>query len=148
MPGPDQSVCCPFISTRFCLTLDLARTSLDKGARNIWPSSNTRIGRVSSWKGLYARYLYVFGSCADRSYSDILAEMQLPQSGISRYETFMNSYLPDGMHYSDEEHGLYQTDQNVNAIEDKYYCAQIQLRITLNSIHNELYDKNRQSKYK
>jgi hypothetical protein len=72
--------------------------------------------------------------------------MELPQSGISRYETEMNSYLPDGIHFSDEEHG-YQTDKKITAIEVKYYCAQIQLRITLNSIHNALYKSDARSEY-
>lgn len=72
--------------------------------------------------------------------------MQLPQSGISRYETFMNSHLPDGIHFSDEEQG-YTADQKITAIEVKYYCAQIQLRITLNSIHHGLYHKDAPSEY-
>jgi hypothetical protein len=58
----------------------------------------------------------------------------------------MNSYLPDGIHFSDEEHG-YQTDKKITAIEVKYYCAQIQLRITLNSIHNALYATAARSEY-
>jgi hypothetical protein len=66
--------------------------------------------------------------------------MPLPQSGISRYETFMNKYLPSGIHVSEEEHGVYHTDQNVDEVELKYYWGQIQLRITLNSAHASLYD--------
>lgn len=72
--------------------------------------------------------------------------MQLPQSGISRYETFMNAHTPSGIQFSDEEHGVYQTDQGVTELEVKYYWTQIYLRITLNSIHHELYDKNKPSK--
>lgn len=89
---------------------------------------------------------YAYWSCLQLE-SDILAELQLPQSGISRYEAFMDSYLPSGIHFSDEEHGVYQTDQKVQAVEVKYYCAQISLRITLNSIHNSLYEKEKLSKY-
>lgn len=90
---------------------------------------------------------YAYWSCLQLE-SDILAELQLPQSGVSRYESFMNEYLPSGIHYSDEEHGVYQTDRKVQAVEVKYYCAQISLRITLNSIHNSLYEKEKKfSKY-
>jgi hypothetical protein len=82
------------------------------------------------------------GTCTDWWNSDILAEMQLPQSGISRYESFMNAFLPDGVHFFDEGNGAYQTDQMVDAVELKYYWAQIHLRITLNSVHNSLYHKD------
>lgn len=51
----------------------------------------------------------------------------------------MNEHLPSGIVFSDEEHVVYQTDENVKAIEVKYYWSQIQLRITLNSIHQQLY---------
>jgi hypothetical protein len=86
---------------------------------------------------------------ANQPNSDILAEMPLPQSGISRHETMMNGHMPSGIHYSDEawHYGLYQTDENVTALELKYYWSQIQLRITLNSVHNILYGENRPSEY-
>jgi hypothetical protein len=83
-----------------------------------------------------------FGICTDWWDSDILAEMQLPQSGISRFETFMNAFLPQGVHYSEEGNGAYQTDQEADVAELKYYWAQIHLRITLNSVHNSLYHKD------
>ena len=76
---------------------------------------------------------------ANRLNSDILAEMPLPQSGVSRYETFMNNHLPSGIHVSEEEHGVYRTDQDIKSVEVIYYWAQIQLRITLNSAHAALY---------
>ena len=59
----------------------------------------------------------------------------------------MNVHTPSGIHLSDEEHVVYQTDQMVRAVEVKYYWAQMYLRITLNSIHNQLYDKNAQSEH-
>lgn len=58
----------------------------------------------------------------------------------------MNNCLPSGIQFSEEEHGGYQTDQMVKATEVKYYWAQIQLRITLNSIHHSLYEKDAPSK--
>jgi hypothetical protein len=54
----------------------------------------------------------------------------------------MNAFLPHGVHFSHEGNGAYQTDQMVDAVELKYYWAQIHLRITLNSVHNSLYHKD------
>ena len=65
--------------------------------------------------------------------------MPLPQSGVSRFEDFMNSHLPSGIYMSDEDIGVYRTDDHIKDVEVKYYWAQIQLRITLNTIHTLLY---------
>ena len=54
----------------------------------------------------------------------------------------MNAFLPDGVHFSDEGRVECQTDLLVDARVLKYYWAQIQLRITLNSVHNSLYRKD------
>lgn len=71
--------------------------------------------------------------------------MPLPQSGVTNHEKMMNKHLPSGIHLSDEDH-VYQTDQRVKAPEVIYYWHQIQLRITLNSIHDALYEENAASK--
>ena len=99
-----------------------------------------RIGRVYSSKGSVEMYRLLSNITANWSNSDILAEMPLPQSGISRYETFMNAHLPSGIHVSEEDNGVYQTSPHVEAIELIYYWGQIQLRITLNSAHASLYN--------
>ena len=142
-------------STRRFLLLVLSSLA-DKNLRKKFPgqmsSKYLDLVKYAYWSCLQLeRYICLVlehsGSCANWGNSDILAEMQLPQSGISRYETFMNAYLPSGIQSSDEEHGVYQTDQSIRAVEVKYYCAQIALRVTLNSIHNQLYDKHRPSEY-
>ena len=66
--------------------------------------------------------------------SDILAELDLPPSGISRYEHAYNKqYHPRGIAVSSWT-GLQQNKVMY------YYSAQLQLRRILNSIHSELYN--------
>ncbi len=129
MSGVDQSVSCYSACIWLCLTNILSKKFPGQ--------SGTRYLELVK---------YAYWSCLQLE-SDILAELQLPQSGVSRYESYMNKYLPYGIHFSDEEHGVYQTDQKIQAVEVKYYCAQISLRITLNSIHSSLYEKEKLSKY-
>lgn len=84
---------------------------------------------------------FAFWSCLQLE-SDIAAEMQLPLSGITRYESSHHKEMPTKLtleaipETSDEEDIL------------RYYSYQIQLRLTMNSIHSTLYraSKNPQSK--
>jgi hypothetical protein len=66
--------------------------------------------------------------------SDILAELELPASGISRHETFETVPLPKGVTL-DVLPALGHQDTMLMV----YYSAQVSLRKTLNSIHKELY---------
>lgn len=66
--------------------------------------------------------------------SDILAELDLPPSGISRYEHAYSKHChPRGIAVS------FWTDLQQNKVM-YYYSAQLQLRRILNSIHSELYN--------
>lgn len=69
--------------------------------------------------------------------SDILAEVDLPPSGISRFERVMQDAMP-----------TIETLRSMNSFPDeatknaeilRYYCCQIQLRRTLNTVHSHLY---------
>ena len=72
--------------------------------------------------------------------SDILAEVLLPPSGITRYEARMLSEIPNNItgewdpHRADEN----TMTPNISRIL-QFYCMQIQLRRTLNDIHSNLY---------
>lgn len=63
--------------------------------------------------------------------SDILAELDLPASGISRFEDRL--YTEAGLFISANE---LQTPDPLTMI---YYLAQIHLRKVLNRVHTELY---------
>jgi hypothetical protein len=69
--------------------------------------------------------------------SDILAELDLPASGISRHETFDTVPLPKGVTL-DVLPALGHQDTMLMV----YYSAQVALRKTLNHIHKELYAKD------
>jgi len=64
--------------------------------------------------------------------SDILAELDLPASGITRYEQLYSTKYPKGVTLGDWTN----PQQNEMMI---YYSAQVQLRIILNRVHSLLY---------
>ena len=66
-------------------------------------------------------------------FSDILAELDLPASGISRLESRMNS--PNGT----TAHSVPNEIDSPAAMMMYYYMAQIVLRKTLNRVHTDLY---------
>ena len=75
---------------------------------------------------------FAFWSCLQLE-SDIAAELELPLSGITRYESPQHKEMPTSV-----------TLQNIpeSSIDDdilRYYSYQIQLRLTMNSIHSTLY---------
>lgn len=80
---------------------------------------------------------FAFWSCLQLE-SDIAAELELPLSGITRFESSQHKDMPTSVTL---EHGLDGTS-NANEIV-RYYLYQIQLRMTMNSVHSTLY---RQSK--
>jgi hypothetical protein len=69
--------------------------------------------------------------------SDILAEVDLPPSGISRFESMMQNAMPT----IETLKGITSVpgDATKNAEILRYYCYQIQLRRTLNAVHFHLY---------
>lgn len=76
---------------------------------------------------------FAFWSCLQLE-SDILAEVELPPSGISRYEGRMMTEMPRGPEPDPE---CKETGGDVEVV--KLYLDQIQLRRTLNDIHRDLY---------
>ncbi|CUS09213.1 unnamed protein product [Tuber aestivum] len=80
--------------------------------------------------------LRVFWSCLQLE-SDILAELDLPPSGISRLEDSMP--LPSGITDSSSTEG---TDED-NSLMWMYYLAQIALRKLLNRAHTSLYKRDK-----
>ncbi|KAI9724738.1 MAG: hypothetical protein M1812_000013 [Candelaria pacifica] len=74
--------------------------------------------------------IFAFWTCLQLE-SDLLAELDLPHSGISRYEDTMP--LPRGVTLGDHDP---EHNKQVTMI---YYSAQIQLRKVLNRAHSALY---------
>ncbi|TKA64226.1 hypothetical protein B0A49_09967 [Cryomyces minteri] len=70
--------------------------------------------------------------------SDILAELNLPPSGISRHESDMP--LPLGLSMKMTQNG---SDLSPEMIMMLYYSAQVQLRKILNRAHTALYDSEK-----
>ena len=79
---------------------------------------------------------------ADPFASDILAEVELPQSGISSYEAQMGGEIPNGVSLEHPEEASHMSDGHSTGEILRYYSHQIQLRRTLNEIHTELYRKD------
>lgn len=75
---------------------------------------------------------FAFWSCLQLE-SDIAAEMDLPPSGITRYESAQHKEMPTEFTL---ERGL---DKSGNGDLLRFYSYQIQLRVTINSIHSTLY---------
>ncbi|KIW16916.1 hypothetical protein PV08_04106 [Exophiala spinifera] len=80
---------------------------------------------------------FAFWSCLQLE-SDIAAEMDLPLSGITRFESSQHKDMPTSVTL---EHGLDGTSNADDIV--RFYLYQIQLRMTMNSVHSTLY---RQSK--
>ena len=80
---------------------------------------------------------FAFWSCLQLE-SDILAEVDLPPSGITRYESSQHYEIPTGV----------TLDKLVSGDSEdilRFYSNQIQLRRTMNEIHSSLYEKTEQS---
>ena len=74
---------------------------------------------------------FTFWTCVQLE-SDILAELDLPASGITRYEQLYSTNHPKGVTLGDWTN----PQQNEMMI---YYSAQVQLRVILNRVHSLLY---------
>ena len=74
---------------------------------------------------------FTFWTCLQLE-SDILAELDLPASGITRYEQMYSTNHPKGVTLGDWTN----PQQNEMMI---YYSAQVQLRVILNRVHSLLY---------
>ncbi|KIV90679.1 hypothetical protein PV10_05308 [Exophiala mesophila] len=75
---------------------------------------------------------FAFWSCLQLE-SDIAAEMDLPPSGITRYESAQHKEMPTEFTL---ERGF---NKSGNGDLLRFYSYQIQLRVTINSIHSTLY---------
>ncbi|KAK2811343.1 hypothetical protein FQN50_002220 [Emmonsiellopsis sp. PD_5] len=75
---------------------------------------------------------FTFWTCLQLE-SDILAELDLPASGISRFEDRL--YSPRGLFATPDVNTMYPRDEMVMM----YYVVQIHLRKVLNRVHTELY---------
>lgn len=75
--------------------------------------------------------------------SDILAEMDLPPSGISRFEGMMQNAMPTIETLRSRTSIPDEAIKNAETL--RYYCYQIQLRRTLNAIHLHLYNPSSSS---
>ncbi|KIX10658.1 uncharacterized protein Z518_01742 [Rhinocladiella mackenziei CBS 650.93] len=75
---------------------------------------------------------FAFWSCLQLE-SDIAAELDLPLSGITRYESNQHKEMPTGVTL--ERIPEFNMDDDIL----RYYSYQIQLRMTMNSIHSTLY---------
>jgi hypothetical protein len=69
--------------------------------------------------------------------SDILAEVNLPPSGISRLERLMQNAMPTIETLRSMTSFPDEAKNNAEIL--RYYCCQIQLRRTLNTVHSHLY---------
>lgn len=80
---------------------------------------------------------FAFWSCLQLE-SDILAEVELPPSGITRYEGTQHKEMPSEV--------TLETIPEFSGREDilRFYSYQIQLRRTMNDIHSMLYKKAKQ----
>lgn len=79
---------------------------------------------------------FAYWSCLQLE-SDIAAELELPVSGISRFELAQNSNLPTNVTL-DREESAKMSDEIL-----RFFSYQIQFRRTLNSIHSTLYRKSK-----
>jgi hypothetical protein len=85
---------------------------------------------------------FAFWTCLQLE-GDILAELQLPQSGITRYEIKMQCEMPNVMTLESSTDDATPAASAPETIL-RYYFSQVQLRRTLNDIHYNLYeDKHR-----
>jgi Fungal Zn(2)-Cys(6) binuclear cluster domain len=77
---------------------------------------------------------FAFWSCLQLE-SDILAEVELPPSGITRYESTQHAEIPTGVTLDQAPDATGQQDIL------RFYSYQIQLRRTMNEVHSALYKK-------
>jgi hypothetical protein len=77
---------------------------------------------------------FAFWSCLQLE-SDILAEVDLPPSGITRFESLQHAEMPTGVTLEQIPESAGQEDIL------RFYSYQIQLRRTMNEIHSALYKK-------
>ena len=80
---------------------------------------------------------FAFWSCLQLE-SDILAEVELPPSGITRYESAQHREIPTGV-------TLDQSESPDSEDILRFYSYQIQLRRTMNEVHSALYKKTKQA---
>ena len=78
---------------------------------------------------------FAFWSCLQLE-SDILAEVELPPSGITRYESEQRSEIPTGVTLDVPE-----SPESEDVL--RFYSHQIQLRRMMNDIHSMLYKKSK-----
>ena len=75
---------------------------------------------------------FAFWSCLQLE-SDILAEVELPPSGITRYESRQHKEMPTGVTLE----SIPESDGQEDIL--RFYSYQVQLRRTMNDIHSMLY---------
>ena len=80
---------------------------------------------------------FAFWSCLQLE-SDILAEVDLPPSGITRYESSQRFEIPTGVTLD-----ILESGDSEDVL--RFYSHQIQLRRTMNEVHSTLYEKTEQS---
>lgn len=85
---------------------------------------------------------FAFWTCLQLE-SDILAEVLLPPSGITRLEQYMFHSMPTGVTLDTNPDQFVPTTSR-SAIILRFYSQQIQLRRTLNDIHHNIYGKNKE----
>jgi hypothetical protein len=78
---------------------------------------------------------FAFWTCLQLE-SDILAEVELPPSGITRYESTQHLEMPTGVTLE----SIPESGGQENIL--RFYSYQIQLRRTINEVHSGLYKKN------
>jgi hypothetical protein len=79
---------------------------------------------------------FAFWSCLQLE-SDIAAELELPLSGIGRYESLQHKEFPTGITLE----SIPESDSGSEIL--RFYSYQIQLRTTMNSIHATLYRESK-----
>lgn len=115
-----------------------SRTKLAMLART-WFALPT--GHVYNWRGMDHPRPTKRDSSHSLFDSDILAELDLPASGISRMEDTMR--LPKGIHFLPE--GMPVEKEQIDIM--FYYSAQVSLRKILNKVHFELYKEERKCQF-
>ena len=99
-------------------------------------STDYKAGRIKATRRNLINF--AFWTCLQLE-GDILAELQLPESGITRYEIKMQCEIPNAMTLessTDDATPAASTPETIL----RYYSSQVQLRRTLNDIRYNLYE--------
>ena len=99
-------------------------------------STDYKAGRITPTRRNLINF--AFWTCLQLE-GDILAELQLPESGITRYEIKMQCEMPNAMTLESSTDGATTAASTPETIL-RYYSSQVQLRRTLNDIRYNLYE--------